>query len=144
MPGIPIEVLIVDDDPEDIRFTLEALKEAKLRNRFSSVNSGEEAQDYLLRRPPHESAPRPDLILLDLNMPGMDGRELLKWLKDQPELKKIPVVILTTSSADADIARSYELNAACYITKPVDLDEFVKVVRTIEDFWLSVVQLPPR
>lgn len=144
MLGIPIEVLIVDDDPEDIRLTLEALKETKLRNRFNSVGGGEEAQKYLLRQGAHADAPRPDLILLDLNMPGMDGREFLRWIKQQPGLKHIPVVILTTSSADADIARSYELNAACYITKPVDLDEFMKVVRSIEDFWLSVVKLPPR
>lgn len=142
--GIPIEVLIVDDDPEDVRLTLEALKETKVRNRFRSVNSGEEAMRYLLREGEHAAVARPDLILLDLNMPGMDGRELLKWIKADDRFKMIPVVILTTSSADADILRTYQLNANCYITKPVDLDEFIKVVRSIEDFWLSVVKLPPR
>ena len=134
----PVEILLVDDSPADVRLTLEALKEAKLTNKVHVVYTGEEAMDFL-RRP---GARRPDLILLDLNLPGMDGREVLEQIKTDPELMIIPVVVLTTSRAEEDVLRAYRLHTNCYITKPVDLDQFIRVVQTLEKFWLTIVKLP--
>ena len=138
-----IEILLVEDSPGDVRLTQEALADAKIRNRISVVNDGLEALAFLQREGQYEGAPRPDLILLDLNMPRMDGRELLAAIKNDDRLKMIPVVVLTTSNADADILKSYELQASCYITKPVDLEQFITVVAGIEEFWFSIVKLPP-
>ncbi len=142
--GSPIEILLVEDSAGDIRLTREALSEAKVSNVLSVARDGVEALDFLRKQNGHESAPRPDIILLDLNMPRMDGRELLQHIKADPALAAIPVVVLTTSKAEEDIVRSYQLHANCYITKPVDLDQFLKVVRSVEDFWLTVVKLPPK
>jgi CheY-like chemotaxis protein len=139
----PIQVLLVDDNPGDVRLTLEAFKDAKVHLEMHVAWDGVEAMDFLLRAGRWENAPRPDLVLLDLNLPRKDGREVLAEIKDHPLLKLIPVVILTTSAADADIERSYLLHANCYISKPVDLDGFLTVVRSIDEFWLSVVKLPP-
>ena len=138
-----IEILLVEDSPGDVRLTQEALADAKIRNRISVVNDGLEALAFLQQEGQYEGAPRPDLILLDLNMPRMDGRELLAAIKLKDGLKTIPVVVLTTSDADADILKSYELQASCYITKPVDLEQFITVVAGIEEFWFSIVKLPP-
>ena len=140
--GKPIEILLVEDNPADVRLTQEALKEGKVRNNLFVARDGIEAIEYLRRVGKHANATRPDLVLLDLNLPRKDGREVLSDIKNDPELKSIPVVVLTTSSADADIFKSYNLHANCYITKPVDLDQFVKVVKSIDDFWLTVVRLP--
>jgi len=140
---IPVEILLVEDNPGDVRLTLEALKDAKVWNHMSVVEDGIEAMEFLRRQGPHAGAPRPDLVLLDLNLPRKDGREVLEEVKADPDLKSIPVVILTTSQAEQDICRAYNLHANCYITKPVDLDQFITVVRTIEEFWLTVVKLPP-
>lgn len=133
-----IEILLVDDSESDVRLTLEALKEAKFRNTIHVVYDGESALERL-RDPARR---RPDLILLDLNLPGLDGREVLAEIKGDPALAIIPVVVLTTSRAEEDILRSYRLHANCYITKPVDLDQFIRVVQSIEDFWFAVVRLP--
>jgi chemotaxis family two-component system response regulator Rcp1 len=140
----PIEILMVEDNPGDVRLTVEALKEGKVRNNFHTVADGEEALAYLRRRGRYAEAARPDLILLDLNLPKKSGREVLAEIKDDPELRRIPVVILTVSQAEQDILKSYNLHANCYITKPVDLDQFLEVVKSIENFWLTVVMLPPR
>lgn len=138
----PIEVLLVEDSPGDVRLTREAFKEAKVHIRLHVVADGAEAMAFLQREGEHIDAPRPDLILLDLNLPKKDGRAVLKEIKESAALGSIPVVILTTSEADADILRSYRLHANCYITKPVNLDEFLQVVKSIDSFWLSVVKLP--
>jgi chemotaxis family two-component system response regulator Rcp1 len=140
----PIEILMVEDNPGDVRLTVEALKEGKVRNNFYTVEDGEAAMKYLRREEPYAQMPRPDLILLDLNLPKKNGREVLAEIKADSELKRIPVVILTVSEAEQDILRSYNLHANCYITKPVNLEQFIQVVRSIEDFWLTVVMLPPR
>ncbi|MCX5892111.1 MAG: response regulator [Deltaproteobacteria bacterium] len=140
----PIEILMVEDNPGDVRLTVEALKEGKVRNILHTVEDGEEAMKFLRRQEPYAKAPRPDLVLLDLNLPKKNGREVLAEIKDDPDLKRIPVVILTVSEAEQDILKSYNLHANCYITKPVNLEQFIKVVRSIEDFWLTVVMLPPR
>lgn len=137
-----IEILLVEDNPGDVRLTLEALKEAKVYNKINAVADGVEAIAYLRREGPYARATRPDLILLDLNLPRKDGREVLEEIKQDADLKRIPVVVLTTSNTEEDILRSYSLHANCYITKPVDLDQFMKVVRSIQDFWLTVVKLP--
>lgn len=134
----PIEILLVEDNPADVRLTQEALREGKVRNNLQVARDGVEALEMLRR----EGAPRPDLILLDLNLPRKDGREVLGVIKADDALKTIPVVVLTTSSAEADILKSYSLHANCYITKPVDLEQFVQVVKSIDDFWLTVVRLP--
>ena len=126
----------------DVRLTEEALKEGKVRNNLHVARDGMEALEFLRRQGRFKDATRPDLILLDLNLPRRDGREVLADIKNDPELKMIPVVVLTTSSAEADILKSYKLHANCYITKPVDLEQFVNVVRSIDDFWLTVVRLP--
>ncbi len=141
--GQPIEILLVEDSPGDVRLTKEALKEGRVRNRLSVVEDGADAVAFLRREGVHADAPRPDLILLDLNLPKKDGREVLDEIKHDPDLKVIPVVVLTTSRADEDVLRAYELNANCYITKPVDFQQFLSVVKSIEDFWLTVVKLPP-
>jgi CheY-like chemotaxis protein len=140
--GAPIEVLLIEDSPGDVRLTKEALKDAKVHIRLSVVADGVEAMAFLERRGEFSNAPRPDLILLDLNLPKKDGREVLKDIKDSATLGSIPVVILTTSASEADILKTYRLHANCYITKPVDLDGFLKVVNSIDNFWLSVVKLP--
>jgi two-component system, chemotaxis family, response regulator Rcp1 len=141
--GRPIEILLVEDNPGDVRLTIEALKEGKVRNRLSVARDGVEALAFLRREGPHATAARPDLILLDLNLPRKDGREVLGEIKDDAQLRRIPVVVLTTSKAEEDILRTYDLHANCYINKPVDLEQFISVVRSIDDFWLSVVRLPP-
>jgi chemotaxis family two-component system response regulator Rcp1 len=138
----PIEVLLVEDSPGDVRLTREALKDAKVHVHLHVVSDGAEAMAFLGREGEHLNSPRPDLILLDLNLPKKDGREVLEEIKESPTLKSIPVVILTTSESETDIQGSYQHHANCYITKPVDLDGFLKVVKSIDSFWLSVVKLP--
>ncbi|MCA9706027.1 MAG: response regulator [Myxococcales bacterium] len=138
------EILLVEDNPADVRLTMEVMRESKMRNHVTAVGDGEEALDYLQRRGRHANAVRPDLILLDLNLPRKDGREVLEEIKAIEELRRIPVVVLTTSKAEEDIGRTYDLHANCYITKPMDLDKFINVVRQIEDFWLTTVSLPDR
>jgi chemotaxis family two-component system response regulator Rcp1 len=137
-----IEVLLVEDNPGDVRLTKEALKEGRLLNNVNVVGDGIEALLFLRRQDKYEQAVQPDLILLDLNLPKKDGREVLAEIKADPNLRRIPVVILTTSSAEEDILKTYDLHANCYVTKPVDLDRFMGVVKSIEDFWVSVVKLP--
>lgn len=139
-----IEILLVEDNPGDARLTIEAMREGKLRNRLHHAKDGVEAMAFLKREGEHKNAPLPDLMLLDLNLPRKDGREVLAEMKQDPRLRLIPVVVLTTSEADRDILKSYELHANCYITKPVDLDKFIEIVRAIESFWLTVVTLPSR
>ena len=138
----PINILLVEDNPGDVRLTIEALREGKVHNNLHVVGDGVEALAFLHRQGPYEDAPIPDLVLLDLNLPKKDGREVLEEIKADPHLRRIPVVVLTTSHAEQDVLRSYDLHANCYITKPVDLEQFINVVRTIEDFWLAVVTLP--
>lgn len=140
----PIEILMVEDNPGDVRLTVEALKEGKVRNILHTVEDGEEALKFLRRNESYAKAPRPDLILLDLNLPKMNGREVLAEIKTDPDLRRIPVVILTVSKAEQDILKTYDLHANCYINKPVDLEQFLTVVQSIENFWLTVVKLPPR
>ena len=140
----PVEILLVVDNPGDVRLTTEVLKDAKLYNNISVVGDGIEAIDFLRHQGGYTAAVRPDLILLDLNLPRMNGREVLEEIKGDPDLRHIPVVVLTTSSAEQDILKSYSLHANCYITKPVDLDQFSKVVSSIEEFWFSIVKLPGR
>jgi chemotaxis family two-component system response regulator Rcp1 len=137
------EVLLVEDNEADIRLTREVLAEGRYSNRLNVARDGEEALAYLRRQGIYANAPRPNLILLDLNLPRKDGREVLAEIKSDPELKRIPVVILTTSRAEADIVQTYGLHANCYIVKPVDLGQFIDVIRSIEDFWLRVVRTPP-
>lgn len=140
--GNPIEILLVEDNPGDVRLTIEALKEGKVVNNLSVATDGVEALDFLCRRGKHADAPRPDIILLDLNLPRKNGREVLKEIKGDPLLRRIPVVVLTTSSAEEDIARSYDLHVNCYITKPVDIERFIEVVKAIDEFWFTIVRLP--
>jgi two-component system, chemotaxis family, response regulator Rcp1 len=140
----PIEILLVEDSPSDAALTIEALKAGKIANRLSHVEDGVEALEFLNRRGKYANAARPDLIMLDLNLPRRDGREVLAEIKNDPDLKIIPIIVLTTSRADEDILRSYELNANCYITKPVDFTHFIDVVKSIEQFWLTVVTLPQK
>ncbi len=140
--GRPAEVLLVEDSPGDVRLTREALKEGKVRNNLSVVSDGVEAMAFLRREGRYADAPRPDIVLLDLNMPRKDGREVLAEMKSDEQLKRIPVVVLTTSEAEQDILRTYDLHANCYLTKPVDLEQFISIVKSVEDFWLTIVQLP--
>jgi CheY-like chemotaxis protein len=142
--GESINILMVEDNPGDARLTQEVLKESKLSNRLYHCKDGVEAMAFLRRQGEYADVPTPDIILLDLNLPRMDGREVLAEMKEDPALKCIPVVVLTTSEAENDILRSYELHANCYITKPVDLDKFIQIVHGIEEFWLTVVKLPAR
>ncbi len=139
-----IHILLVDDDPGDVRLTLEALRRSKLYSSIDTVENGEEALAYLRREARYAGARRPDLVLLDLNMPRKDGRETLAEIKADPDLRQIPVVVLTTSSAESDVLKSYDLGANCYITKPVDLSQFMKVIQETESFWFAVVKLPPK
>ncbi|WP_410596118.1 response regulator [Amycolatopsis sp. lyj-23] len=138
----PIDVLLVEDDPGDVLMTQEAFEHYKIRNTLSVVSDGEQALQFLRREPPYEDAPRPSLILLDLNLPRRDGREVLAEVKASPDLRSIPVVVLTTSEAEEDIARSYDLHANAYVTKPVDFDRFVDIVQQIDSFFVTVVKLP--
>jgi two-component system, chemotaxis family, response regulator Rcp1 len=137
-----IQVLLVEDNPGDVRLTKEALKEGKLLNQLTVVGDGVEALSFLRKQGIYADAPQPELILLDLNLPKKDGREVLAEIKADPKLRRIPVVVLTTSSSEEDILKIYDLHANCYITKPVDLEQFMGVVKSIEDFWVSVVKLP--
>ena len=137
-----IQVLLVEDNPGDVRLTKEALKEGKMLNRVTVVGDGVEALSFLRRQGKYADAGQPDLILLDLNLPKKDGRQVLAEIKADPGLKRIPVVVLTTSSAEEDILKTYDLHANCYVTKPVDLEQFMRVVKSIEDFWVTVVKLP--
>ena len=139
----PIEILLVEDNPGDMRLTKEALKEGKVYNNLHWAKDGVEALKFLRRDGEFAKAPRPDIILLDLNLPKKDGREVLSIIKNDDKLKHVPVVILTTSKAEEDVVRSYNLHANCYVTKPVDLDKFISVVHAIDRFWLTVVTLPP-
>ena len=143
-PARQIEVLLVEDDPGDVLMTREAFEDYKLRNQLHVVNDGADAMAFLRREGEYAEAPRPDLILLDLNLPRMDGREVLQAVKSDAELASIPVVVLTTSEAEEDILRSYSLHANAYVTKPVDFERFIEVVRRIDDFFVSVVRLPAR
>ena len=140
--GAPIEMLLVEDNPDDVDLTIEALEDAKIANRLHVVSDGVAALAFLHRKGGYVRVPRPDLILLDLNLPKKGGREVLAEIKSDPKLRCIPVVVLTTSSADEDILRAYDLHANCYITKPVDFEQFSRVIHAIEDFWLTVVKLP--
>ena len=139
-----VEILLVEDNEGDVRLTREALKEGRIRNRLHVVGDGEQALAFLGRQGPHADAPRPDLILLDLNLPRLDGREVLASIKNDANLKSIPVVVLTSSRTEQDLLRAYDLHANCFITKPVEFEQFIDVVRSIEDFWLTIVVLPPR
>ena len=141
--GAPIEILLVEDNPGDVRLTQEAVREAKIRNTLNVVNDGEQAIAYVRRQGEFADRPRPDLILLDLNLPRKDGREVLQDLKSDPDLHRIPVVVLTSSAAEQDILRTYDLYANAYVTKPVDLEQFMRVASSIQDFWLNIVKLPP-
>ena len=138
----PIELLLVEDNPVDIKLTTRALKEGKLLNNLSIVRDGVEAMEFLSQEGEFSEAPRPDLILLDLNMPRKDGREVLSEIKNDDNLKNIPVIVLTTSDAEQDVLKSYNLHANSYITKPVDFEQFVEAIRRFEEFWLTVVRLP--
>lgn len=142
--GAPIEILLVEDNPGDVRLTREALHDGKINNRLHHAQDGVEALAFLRGQPPFTNAPRPDLILLDLNLPRMDGREVLEAIKADVTLNQIPVVVLTTSKAEEDVLRSYGLHANCYIVKPLDFDHFTEVVNAIENFWFRIVKLPPR
>ena len=139
-----VEILLVEDDPGDVVMTREAFQDYKIRNQLHVVNDGAEAMAFLRREGEHADKPRPDLVLLDLNLPRMDGREVLEAIKSDPDLASIPVVVLTTSEAEEDVLRSYSLHANAYVTKPVDFDRFIQVVRQIDDFFVTVVRLPTR
>lgn len=139
----PIEILLVEDNPGDVRLTIEALKEAKVINHLTVVKDGMEALAFLRRQGSYTAAPRPHLIVLDLNLPRKDGREVLAEMKADEELRRIPVVVLTTSRSEEDVLRAYDLHANCFITKPVGLDQFLRIVESIHGFWLSIVTLPP-
>ena len=139
-----VEILLVEDNPGDVRLAQEALKEGKVHNNMRVVADGEQAMAYLRRQGEFAGAPRPDLVLLDLNLPKKDGREVLAEIKGDDSLKTIPVVVLTTSKAEEDVLKAYGLNANCYITKPVDLGQFIEVIQSIDRFWLAVVTLPPK
>lgn len=144
MSNRPIEILLVEDNPGDVRLTIEALRDGKVNNRLSVARDGMEALAFLHREGKFADAVQPDVILLDLNLPRKNGHEVLAELKADPDLKRIPVVVLTTSKADEDVVRSYDLYANCFITKPVDLEQFMTVVQSIEVFWLTIVKLPPK
>ena len=141
--GKPIEILLVEDNPGDVRLIQEALKDGKVHNKIQVAKDGIEALTFLRQQPPYETASRPDLILLDLNLPRKNGKEVLSEIKEDPDLKRIPVIILTSSNARMDIFKTYDLHANCYITKPIDFMQFIDVAKKIEDFWLTLVKLPP-
>jgi CheY-like chemotaxis protein len=138
----PLEILLVEDNPADVRLTQEAFREGKIRNTFAVARDGVEAMEFLRGQGKFAGVTRPDLILLDLNLPRKDGREVLAEIKADPALMRIPVVVLTTSQAEMDIVKSYNLHANCYVVKPVDLDQFIEVIKSIDNFWLSAVTLP--
>lgn len=142
--GQIIEILLVEDNPGDIRLTREAIKEYKILNNLSVVQDGEEAINFLKKKDKYEEAPTPDLVLLDLNLPKIDGREVLRIIKSDDDLKTIPVVVLSTSENDKDIISSYQNYASCYITKPIDFDQFITVIKELQNFWVSIVKLPSR
>lgn len=137
-----VDILLVEDNPGDADLVIEILEESRIRNKVFIAEDGEEAMDFLYKREGFSDVPRPDLILLDLNLPRKDGREILAEIKSDPNLRRIPVVVLTTSKAEEDIVKSYDLHANSYITKPVDIDQFIRVIKTFEDFWLDIVKLP--
>ena len=139
----PIDILLVEDNEGDARLAMEALKDSKMRNKIYHVWDGVEAMEFLQHHGKHADAPRPDLVLLDLNLPKKDGRQVLAEIKEDKDLQRIPVVILTISKDEEDVLKTYNLHANCYITKPIDLEQFLKVVRSIEEFWLTIVKLPP-
>ena len=139
-----VEILLVEDNEGDVQLTREALDRAKVRNNLHVAYDGVEAMDFLRRKNGHASAPRPDLVLLDLNLPNMDGREVLQEMKSDPTLKTIPVVVITSSEAEQDVVKTYSLNANCYVTKPLDLGQFMRVVQSVSEFWLQIVKLPPK
>jgi two-component system, chemotaxis family, response regulator Rcp1 len=139
----PVQILLVEDNPGDVRLTEEVLRDAKIATKLSTVRDGEEAMAFVRREGAHAGAPRPDLILLDLNLPRKDGREVLNELKSDDELRRIPVIVLTTSMAEPDILMSYDLHANCYIHKPIEFEEFSTAINSIQQFWLLTVQLPP-
>ncbi len=139
-----IDILLVEDNEGDAHLTREALKRAKVRNRVHTTTDGVEAMQFLMREGSYADAPRPDLVILDLNLPNMDGREVLEAIKANPELRSIPVVVVTSSAAETDIVRTYDLNANAYVTKPVDLHQFLHVIGSVGDFWLDIVKLPPK
>jgi two-component system, chemotaxis family, response regulator Rcp1 len=139
-----VEILLVEDSPGDARLVKEAFKEMKIKNNLHIVNDGEEAMNFLRKAPGYEKVPRPDIVLLDLNIPKKDGREVLLEIKTDDSLKRIPVVIVTSSKAEEDIIKSYDLHANCYIQKPLDMEQFEKIVKSIEEFWFSIVKLPPK
>lgn len=141
--GRAIEILLIEDSPGDVRLTQEVFRDGKVRNHLSVVEDGVQALAFLRKQAPYTQMPSPDLILLDLNLPRKDGRMVLEEIKADEKLRRIPVVILTTSSAEEDIVKAYDLHANCYITKPIDLDQFIQVVKSIEQFWLTIVKLPP-
>ncbi|USZ73112.1 response regulator [Natronosalvus halobius] len=143
MHSDPIDILLVEDNPGDVRLTKEAFKEGRIDNTIHVARNGVDALSFLYQRDGYEDAPRPDLILLDLNLPRKNGEEVLEELKDDPTLRRIPTVVLTSSEAEEDVVRSYEKYANAYLTKPIDPDEFIEIVRSFESFWLSVVNLPP-
>ena len=139
----PIDILLVEDNPGDVRLTREALKEGKVLNSLHAVTNGVDALEFLRHIGQYAKAPHPDIILLDLNLPRMDGREVLAEIKTDPNLRRIPVIILTTSQAEEDVINAYDLHANCYIAKPVDLDQFIKVIKSVDEFWFTIVKLPP-
>jgi len=141
--GKAVEILLVEDNPGDVRLTIEALKESKILNNLNVVDDGIEALAYLNKEGEYKDKPHPDLILLDLNLPRKDGREVLAEIKEHKDLKRIPIVILTISEAEEDILKTYQLHANCFITKPVDINQFIKVVKSVSNFWFSIVKLPP-
>jgi chemotaxis family two-component system response regulator Rcp1 len=142
--GKVIDILLVEDNPGDVRLAQEALKESKVHNNMFVAKDGVEAMEFLRRRGKYANVPRPDLILLDLNLPRKSGREVLAEVKTDDSLKRIPVVVLTVSRDEQDILRAYDLHANCYITKPIDFEQFIKITKTIEEFWLTIVRLPPK
>ena len=141
--AVSLNILLVEDNPGDIRLTREALRDARIANTVWTAQDGEDAMDFLRQAGVHQDAPRPDLVLLDLNLPKKDGREVLQEIKTDPALQRIPVIVLTTSSADRDVLLSYDLHANCYIKKPIEFDEFMTAIRGIENFWFTIVRLPP-
>ncbi|WP_447962898.1 response regulator [Nitrospira sp. Ecomares 2.1] len=140
----PIEILLIEDNPADIRLTQEAFRAARLHNTIHVAQDGVSAMSFIRQTAPFQDAPRPDLILLDLNLPKMDGREILKEIKSDPHTRTIPVVVLTTSEDEGDVLRSYDLHANAYLVKPIDVLRFIKMIQSLESFWLSVVKLPPK
>ncbi len=144
MSGKPVDILLVEDNPGDVRLAKEALKECKIDNTVYVVQDGVEAMEFLHKEGKHKGAPRPDLILLDLNLPRKSGREVLEEVKADPDLKRIPVVVMTVSRDEEDVLKAYNLHANCYITKPIDFGQFVRITRSIDEFWFSIVRLPPR